>query len=190
MADKTDLRISDADREREAAVLREHYAAGRLDSSEFEERLQAVYGARTESELDALSADLPALPPKPPKPPTTMELARQTFNTNALVRSAGAGGAAFLACTAVWALTGADSDFWPRWVLIFTLVTIVRGFMRGAHRGGRISSEGGGVSSDGGGIGPGGRGGGEGAGHNYSYRYGHGHGHGHRHEHRHGGGEE
>jgi hypothetical protein len=188
MADVPHLRVSDQDREQAASAIREHYAAGRLDSTELEERVQAAYSARTRSELDALSADLPALPSKPP---TTMELARQTFNTNALVRNAGAGGAAFLACTAIWALSGADSDFWPRWVLIVTLVMIVRGFMRGAHHGGRISSEGGGVSSDGGGIGPdGGRGGGEGGGHSYSYRYEYRHGHGHQHEHQHSGDEE
>ncbi|MGH2835585.1 MAG: DUF1707 SHOCT-like domain-containing protein [Solirubrobacteraceae bacterium] len=163
MADEPQLRASDHDREQTAAAIREHYAAGRLDSGEFEERVHAAYSARTQGELSALSADLPALPPKPPKPPTTMELARQTFNTSVLVRNASAGGGAFLVCTAIWALTGADGDdFWPKWVLILTLVTIVRGIRRGARGPGAR------------GPGPD-RGGGDrpGHGHHYSYRYEH-----------------
>jgi hypothetical protein len=188
MADKADLRISDADREREGAVLREHYAAGRLDSSEFEERLQAVYGARTEGELESLRSDLPALPPKPP---TTSELVRQTVASNAMVRNVTAGVGAFAACTGIWALTGTDGGFWPKWVLVFTLVTIVRGGRRGARRRGRISGGGGGVSGDGGGISRDGAAVGRDDGsHHYSYWYEYHHGHGHRHEHQHGGGEE
>lgn len=124
------LRVSDQEREAAAAAIREHYAAGRLDSAEFEERVQAAYGARTQSELSALSADLPALPPKPP---TKMELARQSFNTNVLMRNASTGACAFLCCTGIWALTGAHGDFWPKWVLIITLITIVRGIRRGAR---------------------------------------------------------
>ncbi|MDE3134124.1 MAG: DUF1707 domain-containing protein [Acidobacteriota bacterium] len=160
------LRVSDQEREEAAAAIREHYAAGRLDSAEFEERVQAAYGARTQSELSALSADLPALPPKPP---TTIERARQTFNTSVLVRNASAGGVAFLACTGLWAATGASGDFWPRWVLIFTVVTIVRGVRRGAR-----------------GPGPYGGGRGQGRGPYYSYRYEYRYGDGdERHEHHH-----
>jgi hypothetical protein len=44
------LRISDQDREGAAAAIREHFAAGRLDNDEVEERLQAVYAARTQGE--------------------------------------------------------------------------------------------------------------------------------------------
>ena len=181
MADKADLRISDADREREAAVLREHYAAGRLDSSEFEERLQAVYGARTEGELNSLRSDLPALPPKPP---TTAELVRRAVTSNAMARNVATGVGAFVACTGIWALTSANGEFWPKYVLVFTLVTVVRGGRRGARRGRPLSRAGGGTGPDGGG------GGGEGGSHNYSYRYEYRHGPEHRHEHQHGGGEE
>ena len=159
-----------------AAAIREHYAAGRLDSAEFEERVQAVYGARTQSELSALSADLPALPRKPP---TTMELARQSFNTNVLMRNASVGGCAFLCCTGVWALTGANgSDFWPKWVLVFTLVTIARGFRRGAR--GRGGYRGAGQGHRGGG-----QGGGQGPYHSYHYEYRYGDGQSHEHEHHH-----
>lgn len=188
MADKADLRISDADREREAAVLREHYAAGRLDSSEFEERLQAVYDARTESELESLRSDLPALPPKPP---TTVELVRRAVTSNVMARNAGFGVGAFVLCTAIWALTTSfDGGFWPKWVLVFTLVTILRGGSRGARRGRRISQAGGGRITPGGVSGEGGGAGGDGHSYSYRYEYRYGHGQGHRHEHQHGGGEE
>src|SRR5882724_5608264 len=40
------LRASDADRERTAALLREHHAVGRLTAEEFEERLNKVFAAK------------------------------------------------------------------------------------------------------------------------------------------------
>ncbi|MET7362535.1 DUF1707 domain-containing protein [Streptomyces sp. NPDC005562] len=55
-----DLRASDADRERVAEQLRDALAEGRLDMSEFEERLDATYKARTYGELAPLTRDLPA----------------------------------------------------------------------------------------------------------------------------------
>ncbi|MFF0113884.1 DUF1707 SHOCT-like domain-containing protein [Streptomyces prasinus] len=55
-----DLRASDADRERVAAVLRDAVAEGRLDMEEFEERLDATYKARTYRELEPITRDLPA----------------------------------------------------------------------------------------------------------------------------------
>lgn len=53
-------RVSDADRERVAVALREHTVAGRLTLDEFAERLDRVYAARTEADLEPLSRDLPA----------------------------------------------------------------------------------------------------------------------------------
>ena len=55
------LRASDADRDRVAALLREHHAAGRLTADEFQERLTAAFAAKTMGELDELMADLPAI---------------------------------------------------------------------------------------------------------------------------------
>jgi hypothetical protein len=53
------IRASDLDRERTAELLREHYLDGRLDSAEFQQRLDECMGARTVGELHALSIDLP-----------------------------------------------------------------------------------------------------------------------------------
>jgi class 3 adenylate cyclase len=56
------VRASDADRERVAELLRDHYGAGRLSDEDLSERVEAVYGVRTLSELEALTADLPSAP--------------------------------------------------------------------------------------------------------------------------------
>lgn len=53
------LRVSDADRERVAEVLRTAAADGRLDLHEVDERLNAAYGARTYADLEPLVRDLP-----------------------------------------------------------------------------------------------------------------------------------
>jgi hypothetical protein len=66
-----ELRIGTTERERAAAELGEHLAAGRLTTEEFDERVQRAYQARTASDLAPLFADLPDLnPPQPPRPRT------------------------------------------------------------------------------------------------------------------------
>lgn len=61
MAPNPSIRASDRDRDRIAELLREHHAVGRLDAEEFAERLDRAYDARTVEDLDALTADLPAI---------------------------------------------------------------------------------------------------------------------------------
>jgi uncharacterized protein DUF1707 len=61
MSNDPRIRASDADRDRVAALLREHHAAGRLSAEEFNERLDQAYAAKTLGELDALLADLPGI---------------------------------------------------------------------------------------------------------------------------------
>lgn len=53
------MRASDADREQFAERLRHATAEGRLLAEELEDRLGAVFSARTYGELDAVVADLP-----------------------------------------------------------------------------------------------------------------------------------
>jgi Domain of unknown function (DUF1707) len=55
----TNLRIGDHERDAAAESLSGHFAAGRLDQTEFEERLAAAYAAKTGAELVPLFADLP-----------------------------------------------------------------------------------------------------------------------------------
>jgi len=56
-----ELRISDLEREKAAAILHTAVSEGRLTWAEHEDRLTAVYAARTGSELTPLLADLPNL---------------------------------------------------------------------------------------------------------------------------------
>jgi hypothetical protein len=59
--DRSRLRASDADRDRAAALLREHHAEGRLTKEEFEERLDMAFAAKTLGDIDEFMADLPAI---------------------------------------------------------------------------------------------------------------------------------
>jgi hypothetical protein len=61
MAADPRIRASDDDRDRTAALLREHHAVGRLTAEEFSERLDKAYAATTVGDLDELLADLPAI---------------------------------------------------------------------------------------------------------------------------------
>jgi Domain of unknown function (DUF1707) len=56
------VRVGDDDRERVAALLRDHATAGRLDSDELEERLGRAYAARYGSDLEAALEELPPRP--------------------------------------------------------------------------------------------------------------------------------
>ena len=53
------LRIGNNEREQAVQALGEHFAQGRLEPHEFEERTTAAYAARTAAELDRLFDDLP-----------------------------------------------------------------------------------------------------------------------------------
>jgi len=53
------IRISDADRERVTARLREHFAQGRISPDELDERISAALSAKTFGDLRAIMADLP-----------------------------------------------------------------------------------------------------------------------------------
>lgn len=60
---RPDLRASHADRDRVVELLRVAAGDGRLTAEELDDRLEAALTARTERELAALTADLPAEPP-------------------------------------------------------------------------------------------------------------------------------
>ncbi|SOB82303.1 DUF1707 SHOCT-like domain-containing protein [Streptomyces sp. 1331.2] len=83
---QAEMRVSDADRERVAELLRDAYAEGRLDADEHAERIEAAYAAKTFGELAPLTRDLPArplsfekqplgaaAPAAPPQPPARQE---------------------------------------------------------------------------------------------------------------------
>lgn len=53
------MRVSDADRDQVAEVLREATGQGRITFDELEERLSRVYAAKTYADLDEVTHDLP-----------------------------------------------------------------------------------------------------------------------------------
>lgn len=76
------VRVSDAERQQVADLLRDAAAEGRLELDELEERLEAVYGARVAADLVPLVADLPTTPRQDrapaPRPTPTGPLARHS----------------------------------------------------------------------------------------------------------------
>ena len=60
MAAGYEMRVSDAEREAAAAEVREHFASGRLNQDELNDRLAAVFAAKTRGDLNALFTDLPS----------------------------------------------------------------------------------------------------------------------------------
>jgi len=59
MAAGYELRVSDAERDAAAGELQEHFATGRLDQEELDERLSRALTAKTRGDLNALFTDLP-----------------------------------------------------------------------------------------------------------------------------------
>jgi hypothetical protein len=64
--DPSQMRISDADRQRVADVLRDAAGDGRLDLDELEERLELTFAAKTYGELVPITLDLQATGPVTP----------------------------------------------------------------------------------------------------------------------------
>jgi Domain of unknown function (DUF1707) len=148
VVDRPEMRASDADRDRVAAVLRDAHADGRLAQDELLERLDATYDARTYGDLDRLVADLP----RPARPPASRAAPRPPARPAAAPPARRKTGGALTAAWWVWAtvvsinlviwlLVSIGSSgpvyFWPIWVagpwgavlLVTTLAS--RGFGQG-----------------------------------------------------------
>jgi len=109
-----DLLASDADRARVSGELRTHYEAGRLTLEEFQERLDETHSARTEGQLERVLRQLPSKRPTvSPRDTRWRSLALQYALVNLLA-------------VLIWVFGGANGDFWPKWVLIVTLVMFLR----------------------------------------------------------------
>ena len=103
-----DLRVSDADREAVADLLKRHYADGRLTDHELATRIDAAYRARVESQLAELVTDLPDLDSSPPPAP------HRSLRTRMLVV-----GVAFLTTLALLAASMPDEMWLP-----FMIITV------------------------------------------------------------------
>jgi Domain of unknown function (DUF1707) len=62
------IRVGDRDRDDAARRLQDAFAEGRLDDDEFDQRMRAALTAKVSTELDLLTADLPAPAPRSATP--------------------------------------------------------------------------------------------------------------------------
>jgi len=110
-----DLRISDAERAEVADRLSKHYGDGRLDQAEFNERLDQAMGAKTQSDLTGLLADLPGAEP-PARRRAARPRRRIPFLAFVIVITAvvGLAGQALLRSFVPWLLLGLLAFLWLR----------------------------------------------------------------------------
>jgi hypothetical protein len=119
------LRAGNDDRTRVTDWLQAQYVAGRLSSSELEERIEQALAARTMGELDALTADLPPIQ-SAPTPPSPFEAPRGRHHRRRCGPGAKEGFAAhatsYLLVMAllvtIWLLTSPGGYFWPVWPML------------------------------------------------------------------------
>jgi hypothetical protein len=123
MSHAPDLLVSDADRARVVDELRDHYEAGRLTVEELQERVDEAHAARTESQLRHVLRQLP--PAKLPSVHLRDTRWRSLALQYALVN---------VIAILIWLFSGANGDFWPRWVLIVTLISFGRRAFRHHRR--------------------------------------------------------
>ncbi|GAA0559489.1 DUF1707 SHOCT-like domain-containing protein [Actinomadura livida] len=79
---RDEMRIGDTERDAVMVALHDHFAAGRLDRGELDERMDAVLSAKTRGDLRPLVRDLPAptgLPEPDRRAPSSMEGAAVMF---------------------------------------------------------------------------------------------------------------
>lgn len=115
MESRPDLLVSDAERAEAAAALRQHYESGRLTLEEFETRVREVHAARTAADLEAAFRQLPA------RRGPSLRLADRRWSSLALQYAT-----LNAVAIAVWLASGAHGGFWPKWVLVGTLVLGLR----------------------------------------------------------------
>jgi hypothetical protein len=65
LPERREMRISDAERDNAASILRDAAGDGRLDLQELDERLDAVYAAKTYGDLEPITRDLPPVTSAP-----------------------------------------------------------------------------------------------------------------------------
>lgn len=115
-------RIGDAERDVAAARLGDHFAAGRLDHEEYDERLDAVWSARTHADLDQVFWDMPVV--STPRPVVPLAPPARPRDTRFPVWMIAVGAIIFIAVV--------DAPWWA-WLIVLILF-LKRPWSKG-HRG-------------------------------------------------------
>ena len=124
MAENLDTLVADADRTTAADEMRQHYDSGRLTLEEFESRLAEVHAARTRGDLEHALRQLPRS-----EPPASLRLRDRRWSSLAIQYAL-----VNVVCILVWAFSDPHSDFWPKWVLLGTLIMYLRRLGRRSRR--------------------------------------------------------
>ena len=124
MAESLDTLVADADRTTAADELRQHYEGGRLTLDEFESRLAEVHTARTRGALEHAFRQLPRS-----EPPASLRPRDLRWSSLALQYAV-----INLICILVWAFSDPHHGFWPKWVLLGTLIMYLRRLGRRSRR--------------------------------------------------------
>ncbi|WP_113700190.1 DUF1707 SHOCT-like domain-containing protein [Nonomuraea lactucae] len=136
MTQSPEMRASDVDRDRVAAVLREHTAQGRITMDEFNERLEQLYKSKTYGELARLTADLPDVDLRQRQVAKVSKAPAQQKSAHAGLRAAwGAWAMASGINWVIWLIVSITSGHavypWPLWVMgpwgVILLVSTVFG---------------------------------------------------------------
>lgn len=125
---REELRAADSDRQFVAERLQAALNEGRLTLSEYDERLEQTYAARTYGDLDRLLDDLPAtitgrdsvIPAQPaaasPAPAAQPQAPAGPRVQHWLWAIWGSWLSAVVVCTVIYLLTDLGGYFWPIWV--------------------------------------------------------------------------
>ena len=124
MAESLDTLVADSDRATAADELRQHYDSGRLTLDEFESRLAEVHTARTRADLEQALRQLPRS-----EPPASLRLRDRRWSSLALQYAL-----VNVVCILVWAFSDHRDGFWPKWVLLGTLIMYFRRLGRRSRR--------------------------------------------------------
>ena len=128
MAESLDTLVADSDRATAADEMRQHYDSGRLTLDEFESRLAEVNSARTRGELEHALRQLPRN-----EPPASLRLHDRRWSSLAIQYAL-----VNVICILVWAFSNPQGpfwdSFWPKWVLLGTLIMYLRRLGRRSRR--------------------------------------------------------
>ncbi|WP_433437341.1 DUF1707 SHOCT-like domain-containing protein [Nonomuraea sp. CA-141351] len=135
MANSPEMRASDADRDRVAAILREHAAQGRITMDEFNERLEQLYTSKTYGELAKLTSDLPDVDLRHPPAKVSKSPERRGGMHPGMKAAWGAWATASGINWVIWLIVSITAEHviypWPLWVMgpwgVILLVSTVFG---------------------------------------------------------------